>query len=155
MDIFSIFFSMEVCCVFSLESPHWGDSNEYTQYTIFNRRKKITLNYPKSAAMSFCAKGLKNGFETAVVNEPSLFEPLKFYCTYVSSIFQRTLTLLRNCKVAGWTLHWFTDNNALLYCGMGKQGHCFYSSFVYPLYFRFIVRMLKFVLVLSATIQTV
>ena len=36
MDIFSIFFNMNVCCVFSSESPHRGDSNEYTQYTIFN-----------------------------------------------------------------------------------------------------------------------
>ena len=34
MDIFSIFFNMKVCCVFSLESPHGGDSYEYTQYTI-------------------------------------------------------------------------------------------------------------------------
>ena len=42
---------MKVCCVFSLESPHRGDSNEYTQYTIFNIKKKITLNYSKSAAM--------------------------------------------------------------------------------------------------------
>ena len=25
--------------------------------------------------------GLKNEFETAIVNEPSVFEPLKFYCT--------------------------------------------------------------------------
>ena len=83
MDIFSIFFNMKVCCVFSLESPHRGDSNECTQYTIFNIKKKITLNYPKSAAMGFCAKGLKNEFETAVVNEPSVFEPLKFYCKYV------------------------------------------------------------------------
>ena len=40
--------------MFSLESPHRGDSNEYTQYTIFNiKKKKITLNYPKSAAMVF------------------------------------------------------------------------------------------------------
>ena len=31
--------------------------------------------------MGFCSKGLKNEFETAVVNEPSVFEPLKFYCT--------------------------------------------------------------------------
>ena len=45
------FFKMKVCCVFSLESPHRGDSNEYTQYTIFNIEKKITLNYFKSAAM--------------------------------------------------------------------------------------------------------
>ena len=38
-DIFSIFFNIKVCCVFSLESPHRGDSNEYTQNTIFNIRK--------------------------------------------------------------------------------------------------------------------
>ena len=49
MDIFLIFFNMKVCCVFSLESPHRGDSNECTQYTIFNIKKKIVLNYPKSA----------------------------------------------------------------------------------------------------------
>ena len=28
----------------------------------------------------FFSWGLKNEFETAVVNEPSVFEPLKFYC---------------------------------------------------------------------------
>ena len=42
-------------------------------------KKKITLNYPKSAAMG-ASKGLKDEFETAMVNEPSVFEPLKFYC---------------------------------------------------------------------------
>ena len=66
--------------MFSLESPHRGDSNEYTQYTIFNMKRKLTLNYPKSAAMGFFFKGLKNEFETAVVIEPSVFESLKFYC---------------------------------------------------------------------------
>ena len=50
-DIFFIFFNMKVCCVFSLESPPRGDSNEYPQYTIFNIKKKITLNYSKSVAM--------------------------------------------------------------------------------------------------------
>ena len=30
---------------------HRGDSNEYTQYTIFNIKEKITLNHPKSADM--------------------------------------------------------------------------------------------------------
>ena len=34
MDILSIFFDMKVYCVFSLESPQRGDSNEYTQHTI-------------------------------------------------------------------------------------------------------------------------
>ena len=69
--------------MFSLESPHRGDSNEYTQYTFFNIRKKITLNDPKSAAMRFCAKGFKDEFGTAVVNELSVFEPLKLYCNWL------------------------------------------------------------------------
>ena len=73
---------MLVCCVFSLESPLRGDSNEYTQYTIFNIKKKNTINYPKSAGMGFISKGLKNEFKTAVVNEPSMFELLKFYCFF-------------------------------------------------------------------------
>ena len=47
------FFNMKVYCVFSLELPPRGDSNEYTQYTIFNMKKKYTLNYSKSAAMGY------------------------------------------------------------------------------------------------------
>ena len=76
--------------MFSLESPHQGNSNEYTKYTIFNMNKKNTLNCPKSAAMGFFSKGLKNEFETAMVNEPSVFKPLKFYCipTQHSDFFQ-------------------------------------------------------------------
>ena len=37
---------MKVYCVFSLESPQRGDSNEYTQYTISQYKKKVILNYP-------------------------------------------------------------------------------------------------------------
>ena len=88
-DIFLIFFNMKICCVFSLELPHRGDSNEYTLYTIFNMNKKNTLNYPKPAVMGFFSKGLKNEFETTVVNEPSVFEPLKFYCKY--NILERAI----------------------------------------------------------------
>ena len=66
--------------MFSLESPKWGNSNEYTQYTIFIIKKKITPDYSKSAAMGFFFWGLRDEFETDVVNEPSVFESLKFYC---------------------------------------------------------------------------
>ena len=34
-----------------------GDSDEYKQYTIFNMKKKNTLNYPESAAMGFFCQG--------------------------------------------------------------------------------------------------
>ena len=64
--------------MFSLESPHRDDSNESTQYIIFDI-KKFLLNYPKSAAMGL-SKGPRNEFETGLVNEPSVFEPLKVYC---------------------------------------------------------------------------
>ena len=53
IGISSRFLNIKVCCVFSLESPHRSDSNVYTQYTIFNIKKKITLNYSKSAAIEF------------------------------------------------------------------------------------------------------
>ena len=51
--MFLISFKMKICCVFALELPHRSDSNKYTQYTTFNIKKVITLNYPKSAAMGF------------------------------------------------------------------------------------------------------
>ena len=45
---------MTVCCVFSLETPHRGDNNEYNAIYHFSKiKKKITLNYPKAAAMGF------------------------------------------------------------------------------------------------------
>ena len=91
--------------MFSLESPHRGDSNEYTKVTIFNIKKKITQNYPKSAEKGFFSKGHKNEFETAVVNEPSVCEPLNFYCN--SYLTVRTVQLQnkkRVCRDAGCDL---------------------------------------------------
>ena len=41
------FYNMKVCCGFLSESPHRGDSNEYTQHTIINIKEKITRNYTK------------------------------------------------------------------------------------------------------------
>ena len=38
--------------------------------------------------------GLKNEFEAAVVNEPSVFEPLKFYCKYTKTLGSRSLIIL-------------------------------------------------------------
>ena len=55
-DIISLFYNKKVYCVFSLESPHRGDSNEYTQHTIYNiKRKPLELipNTIMSAGMGF------------------------------------------------------------------------------------------------------
>ena len=73
--------------MFSLESPHRGDSNEYTQYTIFNINKLFQI-----CSYEIFSEGLKSEFETAMVNEPSVFEPLKFYCTSYFRSFQQSQT---------------------------------------------------------------
>ena len=41
IHVFSIFFTIKVCCVLLLGSPQRGDSDEYTQYTIFTIKKEI------------------------------------------------------------------------------------------------------------------
>ena len=82
IGIYFWFFEHEGMLCVSLESPHRGDSNVYTQYTIFKIKKKE--NHPKLfliCGYGIFFWGLKNKFETAVVNEPSEFEPLKLYCT--------------------------------------------------------------------------
>ena len=48
----------------------------------FSNKEKIILKYPKSAATVFFPRTQTNEFETAVVNESSEFEPLKFYCIF-------------------------------------------------------------------------
>ena len=65
--------------MFSLESPHRGDFIEYTQYTIFNIKRDSPLIILNLQLWDFC-KRHKNEFEISVVNEPSVFEPLKFHC---------------------------------------------------------------------------
>ena len=72
--------------MFLLESPQQGDYNEYTHYSIFNIKIKITLNYLKYAAMGFFSKELEIEFELAMVTEPSVFDPLEFYCRNYSGV---------------------------------------------------------------------
>ena len=72
--------------MFSLESPYRSDSNEYTQHTIINIKKKITLNYSKYnnvCSYGLLSQGLKNKFEIAMVNKSSVFESFKFYCNRI------------------------------------------------------------------------
>ena len=58
-------------------------------------------NHPKLSQIcsyEICSKGPKNEFETVVVNGPSVFEPLKFYCifTEISRVTQKNA--LRFCE---------------------------------------------------------
>ena len=44
------------------------------------KKKNIHPKLSSICSYGIFSKGLKNEYETAVVNEPSVFEPLKFYC---------------------------------------------------------------------------
>ena len=46
----------------------------------FQYKKENLPKLSKICKYGICSKGLKNEFETAVVNEPSVFQPLKFCC---------------------------------------------------------------------------
>ena len=56
-------------------------------------------NHPKLlqiCSYGIFSKGLKNEFETAVVNEPSVFEPLKVFCTSSTSLKIKCPNLLKD-----------------------------------------------------------
>ena len=66
---------MKVYYVFSLEMPKRGNSNKNTQYTIFNMKKKYTLNHPKSAAMGFfegTQEQVRNSHGKHVISVPAI-----------------------------------------------------------------------------------
>ena len=71
---------------FTLESAHWGNSNEYTQYTIFNNKKEKPSQV---CSYRIFSKGLKNEFKTALVNKQSVFEALEVCCiwTWLCPVF--------------------------------------------------------------------
>ena len=74
----------------SLESPQQGDSNKYTQFTIFNIEKKFTINYPKSAAMGFfqgTQEGILNSRGKGAISVRAT-EDLLYYIYVVSCNFR-------------------------------------------------------------------
>ena len=46
----------------------------------FQYEKEEHPKLSQTCSYGIVSKGLKEEFETAVVTEPSVFEPLKFYC---------------------------------------------------------------------------
>ena len=75
-----IFFNIlkMVYCVFSLESPHWGDSNENTQHTFMSIENQ---KGPPDLALLSTLTGSNYPCLELIFMVPKVFEPLKFDCT--------------------------------------------------------------------------
>ena len=84
-----------VRCVYSLESPRWGDSNEYTQHTIPWRNKNQRTDSPKSllackVLMECCVSSMQ--FYTIHAKKiddipmlPILYDKMELYGIYQAS----------------------------------------------------------------------
>ena len=81
----SYFMKKNVYCVYSSESPHRGDSNDYIQHTIIVKEKTI-LNYRywlPDLAPWLTLSGSNYPCLEQFSMVPKMFEPLKFDCTYM------------------------------------------------------------------------
>ena len=73
-----LFYQEIVCCVYSLELPHRGDSDEYTQHTSFKNFSKLSpfASWPSRWTLSgsnyLCLEWISM--------VPKMFQPLRLYC---------------------------------------------------------------------------
>ena len=49
---FCLFLHKNICCGYSLESPQWGDSNEYPQHMVMENWWKLSFNYHQIPILS-------------------------------------------------------------------------------------------------------
>ena len=79
-----LFYNEIVCCVHSLESPHRGDSNEYTRHTfIVWKIEKISLNYRHllpDLAPRLTLSGSNYPCLEQISMVPDMFKPFRFDC---------------------------------------------------------------------------
>ena len=90
---FFLFYHGIVCCVYTLESPHRGDSNEYTQHTIIVLKIEIiSLNYRyllPNLVPWLTLSGSNYPCLERISMVPKTFEPFRFDCTLHQMILCR------------------------------------------------------------------
>ena len=83
--------------------------------SIYKRRSpEIIPNTIMSAAIGLLYYGLMNKFVITVVNEPSVFEPLKFYCMQVRWCLTKTLNRCSDTRAVVLTGTIYFRNNKIL-----------------------------------------
>ena len=78
---FFFFYHEIVYCVNSLESPHRGDSNEYTQHTITVLIKMTSLNYHHFLSDGVMINPQWSNISPINLHGPKMFELLRFQCS--------------------------------------------------------------------------
>ena len=68
--------------LFALESPHGGDSNKCTHYTILNIKKENHPHLSKARSFGF-SLGTRERVRNSRGKRASVFEQLKIYCILI------------------------------------------------------------------------
>ena len=79
------FYLANVCCVHSLESPRWGNSNEYTQHTFIIPKRYPTIISIMPPGMELIVTLRCSNYRCLeqIIMVPKGFEPSKFDCTCI------------------------------------------------------------------------
>ena len=112
------FYHEIVCCVYSLELPHWSNSNEYIQHTITVQKIKhtfISLKY-RHLLPELSPWLILSGFNYPYLEQismiPKMFKPLTFeYTLHKFSGCRQTAKTLRTDMQAGFRLLCITEKN--------------------------------------------
>ena len=85
-EIFLFYYEI-ICCVYSLQSPHRGDSNEYTPHTIILLKiENMSINY-RHLLPDLVPRLYLSGSNYPTLEQmpmvPEMFEPLKFDCIFI------------------------------------------------------------------------
>ena len=87
--------------MYSLESLHQGDANEYTQHTIIVKKiEKTSLNYQHllpDLAQLLTLSGSNYPYPEQVSVVPKMFEPLKFDCNFDEVLFCSVTSCFYKC----------------------------------------------------------
>ena len=70
-----------------------GDSNEYTQYIPSSIKRKSPIIISDLQLLDFFPRDSRTSSNSRV-NEPSVFEPLKFYCCIIIIIVVITIVII-------------------------------------------------------------
>ena len=109
-----------VCCGYSLQQPHWGDSNEYIYQMFYGEPNKLSFNYHPIPSLSVSLYLLKchhmssiiwNAITWALLYQMPSHELHYMKCHHMSSIIWNAITWAPLCELPSYELHYVNCNH--------------------------------------------
>ena len=98
---------MKVCCVFSLESNHRGDSNKYTQHTIINIKRNSPLIILNIAFFQGTQEQVRNSRGKRAISGRATEDQL-YYSSFVKNGYLKYAILNRWVELIDFCINYVT-----------------------------------------------